>query len=115
MRTSWRFARTSGVSTAGFKMSPASPPVQHTRTLCTPSAAYLAVVPAPFEASSSGWAWTWSRASRSSVTPGTLPRAFEREDLHGSDASHRSRAHGNPPELVVGASSELVVQGGRHE
>ena len=31
-------ARTSGVSMAGFKMSPSSPPVQHTSTVCTPSA-----------------------------------------------------------------------------
>ena len=36
-----RLARISGVSTAGFRMSPASPPVQHTSTLCTPSAAYF--------------------------------------------------------------------------
>ncbi len=31
-------ARTSGVSMAGFKMSPSSPPVQHTSTVRTPSA-----------------------------------------------------------------------------
>ncbi len=32
MRTSGRLSRTSGVSTAGLRMSPASPPVQHTST-----------------------------------------------------------------------------------
>src|SRR3954453_20726415 len=58
MRTSCRFARTSGVSTAGLRMSPSSPPVQHTRTAPIPSAAYLATVADPFDASSSGCAWT---------------------------------------------------------
>src|SRR5437016_8385620 len=61
MRTSARLSRTSGVSAAGLRMSPASPPVQHTSTQRTPSAVYLATVPAPFDASSSGWACTASR------------------------------------------------------
>ena len=65
MRSSYIASGEPGCSTAGFRMSPASPPVQHTSTLCTPSAAYFAVVPAPFDASSSGWACTWSRHSRS--------------------------------------------------
>ena len=56
-------ARTSGESRAGFKMSPSSPPVQQTRTVRTPSAWYLATVPGPFEASSSGWACTVRRHS----------------------------------------------------
>ena len=61
-------------------MSPASPPVQHTSTLRTPSAAYLAVVPAPFDASSSGCACTWSRQRRSgSVMAPTLPAGLSRE------------------------------------
>ena len=38
MRTSWRCSRTSGVSMAGLRMSPSSPPVQHTSTERTPSA-----------------------------------------------------------------------------
>ena len=42
MRTSWRLSRTSGVSAAGLRMSPASPPVQHTSTPRTPSSAYSA-------------------------------------------------------------------------
>ena len=49
-------AWTSGVSMAGLRTSPSSPPVQHTSTVCTPSAWYRATVPAPFDASSSGWA-----------------------------------------------------------
>ncbi len=58
-------ARTSGVSMAGLRMSPSSPPVQHTSTVRTPSAWYLATVGAPLEASSSGCAWTLSRQRRS--------------------------------------------------
>src|SRR5256884_8409739 len=61
MRTSARLSRTSGGSAAGLRMSPASPPVQHTSTQRTPSAVYLATVPAPFDASSSGCACTASR------------------------------------------------------
>src|SRR6185437_6834343 len=60
-RTSARWSRISGRSMAGFKMSPSSPPVQHTRTVWTPSAWYRATVPAPLDDSSSGWAWTVSR------------------------------------------------------
>src|SRR6266852_3428733 len=96
MRSSYIASGEPGCSTAGFKMSPASPPVQQTSTLCTPSAAYFAVVPAPFDASSSGWAWTWSRLSRSSVTRGTLPASFERKDLDGPDAAHLLDASGHP-------------------
>src|SRR5947209_2974263 len=66
-RTSWMFPRTSGLSMAGLRMSPSSPPVAHTNTVCTPSAWYLATVPAPLDASSSGWAWTQSRQRRSSI------------------------------------------------
>src|SRR5665811_1940166 len=66
-RTSGRRALTSSVSMAGFKMSPASPPVAHTRTVRTPSAWYLATVDAPLLASSSGWAWTVNR-QRSAMT-----------------------------------------------
>ena len=61
MRTSARLSRTSGVSAAGLRMSPASPPVQHASTQRMPSAVYLATVPAPFDASSSGCACTASR------------------------------------------------------
>src|SRR2546430_2772548 len=61
MRTSARLSRTSGVSAAGWRMSPAAPPVQQTSTQRTPSAVYLATVPAPFDASSSGCACTASR------------------------------------------------------
>src|SRR6476619_592886 len=96
MRTSKRFARTSGVSTAGLRMSPASPPVQHTSTLRTPSAAYFAVVPAPFEASSSGCACTWSRQRRSES--GTHGKLVQQEDLFGSDAAHVDRTDVRPGE-----------------
>src|SRR2546430_11599092 len=61
MRSSARLSRTSGVSAAGLRMSPASPPVQQTSTQRTASAVYLATVPAPFDASSSGCACTASR------------------------------------------------------
>src|SRR5512141_37211 len=88
MRSSYIASGEPGCCTAGFRMSPASPPVQHTKTLCTPSAAYLAVVPAPFDASSSGWAWTWRRLSRSAFTRATLPAPFEGKDLDRADAPH---------------------------
>src|SRR5512141_804351 len=101
MRSSYIASGEPGCCTAGFRMSPASPPVQHTSTLCTPSAAYLAVVPAPFEASSSGWACTCSRLRRSSVTRGTLPAALQRKDLDHTDAAQllrpaRDAAHAEP-------------------
>ena len=51
-----------GVSIAGLRMSPASPPVQHTSTLRA-IGLVLATVGAPLDASSSGWAWTVSRRS----------------------------------------------------
>src|SRR6478752_3192179 len=108
MRTACRLARTSGVSTAGFKMSPASPPVQHTSTLCTPSAAYFAVVPAPLDASSSGWAWTCSRLRRSSVTRRTLAPAFEGRDPHRTDAAHRLRASVDEANAGAGARFQLL-------
>src|SRR5664280_2925013 len=41
-RTAGRSRRTSGVSMAGFRISPSSPPVQQTSTVCTPSARYRA-------------------------------------------------------------------------
>src|SRR5258708_6003009 len=60
-RTACRSARTSGVSAAGLRISPSSPPVQHTSAARMPSAAYRATVPAPFDASSSGCACTDTR------------------------------------------------------
>ena len=54
-----------GSRSAGFCRSPSSPPVQHTNTVCTPWALYIAMVGAPFDASSSGWACTVSKQSRS--------------------------------------------------
>src|SRR5580700_2244901 len=65
IRTRPMSARTSGVSIAGLRMSPSSPPVAVTSTVCTPSAWYLATVGAPLEASSSGCAWTLRRQRRS--------------------------------------------------
>ena len=62
-RIAARFATTSGVSIALFSTSPASPPVQHTRTVRTPSLTYFATVALPFDASSSGWACTVSKQS----------------------------------------------------
>src|SRR5580765_3532897 len=106
MRTSKRLARISGVSTAGLRMSPASPPVQQTSTLCTPSAAYLAVVPAPFDASSSGCACTWSKQRR--LDRGTNRKLVEtgrrrmnREHRHRADAAQVEAADGGPRERRV--------------
>src|SRR5688572_7306366 len=70
IRTACRLARTSSRSIAGLRMSPSSPPVQHTRTVRTPWSWYLATVPAPFDDSSSGWAWTVRR--QRSLTAGRL-------------------------------------------
>src|SRR6516162_660252 len=47
IRTAPMSARTSGVSMAGLRMSPSSPPVAVTNTVCTPSAWYLATCGAP--------------------------------------------------------------------
>ena len=67
-----------GSRSAGFCRSPSSPPVQHTSTVCTPWALYIASVGAPFEASSSGWAWTVSRQSRSFTTVNAIERNPQR-------------------------------------
>src|ERR1700693_3895432 len=114
MRSSYIASGEPGCSTAGFKMSPASPPVQHTSTLCTPSAAYFAVVPAPFDASSSGCACTCSRLRRSSVTRRTLPAALEREDLDGADAAQLHRAPGDAAHTDA-RCVQLLPQLGRHQ
>ena len=106
-------AFTSGRSMAGFRMSPSSPPVQHTSTVRTPSAWYLATVPAPLDDSSSGWACT-ARRQRGSVairrgyrgSPG-FPSADGPWSVgcrHGGPARprggqpvlHRGRAHPRP-------------------
>src|SRR3954454_47956 len=68
MRTPGRFCFTSGLSIARLRMSPAAPSVAQTRTVCTPSAAYRAIVPAPLDDSSSGWACT-ARTHRRSAGP----------------------------------------------
>src|SRR3954453_18548910 len=60
-RTDGRSALTSAVSAAGLRISPSSPPVQHTSAARMPSAAYRATVPGPFDASSSGCACTDTR------------------------------------------------------
>src|SRR5438067_381832 len=93
MRISCSRSRTSGLSMAGLRMSPASPPVQHTSTVRTPWSRYLCTVPAPFDASSSGWAWTVSRQSRSAITT-TLP---------------------SPPRLLGGETAASVVPTGDEE
>src|SRR5215213_5126124 len=81
MRTSGRRSRTSGESIDGLRMSPSSPPVQHTSTVFTPAAWAFATVPGPFDASSSGWAWTVMRQRRSSFdTPETLPARLRGRD-----------------------------------
>src|SRR5258708_6415807 len=74
-RTPGKSARTSGVSIAGLRMSPSSPPVQHTSTVRMPSAAYLATEPAPLDDSSSGWAWMVNkqRGSASDIAPTLTP------------------------------------------
>src|SRR3954470_1019247 len=71
MRTAGRLSFTSGLSIAGLRMSPAAPSVAQTRTVCTPSDAYRAIVPAPFDDSSSGWACT-ARTHRRSDMPERL-------------------------------------------
>ncbi len=58
----------------GFCSSPSSPPVQHTSTVWTPSAWYRATVGAPFDASSSGWAWTESRVRRGAALGSVISR-----------------------------------------
>src|SRR4051794_29556609 len=91
-RTAWMRLRTSSVSIAGLRMSPASPPVQHTSTQYAPSSWYLATVPAPFDASSSGGAWTLSRGgggSSGTDTPGKVA------------GSERSAVGGQPPATAV--------------
>src|SRR5438067_3206836 len=82
-RTAGRFSRTSGLSMAELRMSPASPPVQHTRTVWTPSAWYLAIEPAPLDDSSSGWACTvrMHRGSRMAVNATRLTGQNGRCDL----------------------------------
>ena len=55
-RTACRSAWISGVSAAGLRISPSSPPVQHTRAERMPSAPCQRAAPAPFDASSSGCA-----------------------------------------------------------
>src|SRR5262249_16742155 len=84
IRSSCIFSAEPGCSTAGLRMSPASPPVQQTSTLCTPSAAYFAVVPAPFDPSSSGCACTWTK--QRTPMPRTLPNRLARCGLNRADA-----------------------------
>jgi len=59
------FSHTSGRSIFGFNTEPRSPPVQVATATRTPSATYLAVVAAPLDDSSSGWACTWRSRNRS--------------------------------------------------
>src|SRR5207245_5589250 len=81
-------SRASGVSAAGLRMSPASPPVHVTSTQRTPSAAYFAVVPDPFDASSSGCAWTWQRQSGSDIV---LIQGIEGRSIQvGSSRAHHA-------------------------
>src|SRR5688500_13207769 len=98
MRTACRLSRTSGLSMAGLRMSPSSPPVQQTSTVRTPSAWYLATVPAPFDDSSSGWAWTVRRQRRSSsidlTLTGVCARSFPRKTAAAPvPATHEHTAH----------------------
>src|SRR2546430_2707275 len=87
MRTAGRLSRTSGLSMAELRMSPASPPVQHTRTVWTPSAWYLAIEPAPLDDSSSGWACTvrMHRGSRMAVNATRVPRQKGQPNPAGCD------------------------------
>src|SRR5690606_32556366 len=137
-RTAAMSSRTSSRSIAGLRMSPASPPVQHTRTVRTPSALYLATVPGPFDDSSSGWACTVSRhrgavsirvtiptppAGRSELERGAIPgqpAATAVPDAHGhpgQQAAHDPEGQGDPEE--PGAHERAVEPGaglgGRHD
>ena len=89
-----------GVSIAGFRMSPASPPVQHTSTSRDALGGVRAIVGAPLDASSSGWAWT-CKDSGGQPSPPTIPARTPLSEpaqaLRGSwrrpqSAAHRPRA-----------------------
>src|SRR5690349_3384231 len=115
IRTSNRCSLISGRSIAGLRMSPSSPPVHVTSTEWTPSALYLATVAAPLELSSSGWAWTWSRAS-GSVMPEKLSAPATDPHRRWSQAARepaRSQAGDVPlPQLdPVGQGLELELAG----
>src|SRR5688572_6864725 len=131
-RTFGSSARTSSRSIAGLRMSPSSPPVQHTSTVRTPWAWYLATVPAPLDDSSSGWAWTVSRQRVGSgtgrgypdprspprgsavavpvVTTGRGPRpaASEPPAGHTPDDQADDRAHGEGDPEQPGADDGSV-------
>ena len=79
-RTAARSARTSSESASGFRMSPASPPVHVTSTVRTPSAPYRAMVAAPLDASSSGWACTESTRSAAGGVGSMAPHATAGRD-----------------------------------
>jgi hypothetical protein len=97
IRTSCRRALTSSSSIAGLRMSPASPPVQHTSTVFVPAALALAMVPAPFEASSSGWAWTvMTQRSGTSGMAATLPGPCWRSGPHGTSTRAASAGASMP-------------------
>src|SRR4051794_13100399 len=74
---------------AGLRMSPSSPPVQHTSTVRIPAAWYFEIVPAPFDASSSGWACTVRMHNRSAMEATYLPDACTtpRPDLLGGEVA----------------------------
>src|SRR4051812_8361583 len=115
IRTSCRRARTSGVSTAGLRMSPSSPPVQQTRTPRMPSAAYLATVPAPFDASSSGWACTDRRLRGASVISGELTLRTARRRLVDRVRRRRRARHVDldPPDAPDPAAAQPLEREGR--
>ena len=81
----------SGVSMAGFRMSPRSPPVAVTTRTCTPSATYLAMVAAPLLDSSSGWAWTAIKRSGSPLAATRIWGASDMSDILPGRASTSPR------------------------
>src|SRR4051812_40304837 len=98
-RTSCRLSRTSGRSMAGLRMSPSSPPVQHTSTVRTPWSLYLATVPAPLDASSSGCAWTVSKQSGSAM----------RQRYRSRPRAQRARWDQAPPGSADGVTNAVRV------
>ena len=101
-------SRTSGRSMAGLRMSPSSPPVQHTSVVWTPCEAYSETVPAPFDDSSSGWAWTVSSERREPI-PATYRRALRLRLARMSIPPEPARRPRPVPPSVLTAAVALVA------
>ena len=90
-------------------------PVQHTSTVRTPSAWYFAIVPAPFDASSSGWACTVRTQSGSVMQRTILSLGGYRFELHlavtiGVD-EYPAEATGQEFAALIGATCDDLIAG----